>query len=48
MPESAQVRSIDAIDAFRAHLIVFHTKARGVVDEVGADLRRTQLWLETD
>ncbi len=48
MPESAQVRSIEAIDAFRAHLVVFHTKARTLVDEVSAELRRTQLWLETD
>ena len=48
MAESAQVRSIEDIDTFRAHLVVFHAKARGVVDEIGADLRRTQLWLETD
>ncbi len=48
MPELAQVRSIDTLDAFRAHLVIFHDKARPVVDEISSDLRRTQLWLETD
>lgn len=48
MPESAQVRSIDSVDAFRSSLIVFHAKARPVLDEISSDLRRTQLWLETD
>ena len=33
MPERAQVRSIEAIDAFRASLIVFLSKARVDVEE---------------
>ena len=44
----AQVRSIDAIDAFRAHLVVYLDKARPLVDEISGDLRRMQLWLESD
>jgi hypothetical protein len=48
MPEIAQVRSIETLDAFRASLIVFHAKARPVLDEISSDLRRTQLWLESD
>ncbi len=48
MAEIAQVRSIDALDVFRASLIVFRDKARPVVEEIGTDLRRTQLWLESD
>jgi len=48
MPEIAQVRSIDTLDAFRASLVMFHAKALPVFDEISSDLRRTQLWLETD
>ncbi len=48
MPEIAQVRSIETLDAFRASLVVFHAKARPVLDEISSDLRRTQLWLESD
>jgi len=48
MSGSAQVRSIDALDAFRAQLVIYLEKARPVVDEIGGDLRRMQLWLETD
>lgn len=48
MPERAHVRSVEAIEAFRSHLIVYLDKARPVLEEVGSDLRRVQLWLETD
>lgn len=48
MPEIAQVRSIDALDDFRAHLVVYLEKARPALEEIGGDLRRTQLWLESD
>ncbi len=48
MPERAQVRSLEAIDDFRAHLVVYLAKVRPLLDEIGADLRRTQAWIETD
>lgn len=48
MAERAQVRSVDAIDDFRAHLVVYLSKIQPLLDEVSADLRRTQVWLETD
>ena len=48
MTERAQVRSVEAIDAFRSHLIVYLAKVRPLLEEVGSDLRRTQVWLETD
>ncbi|MBL9136306.1 MAG: hypothetical protein JNK85_10575 [Verrucomicrobiales bacterium] len=48
MSERAQVRSVEAIDAFRSHLILYLAKVKPVLEEVGADLQRMQLWLESD
>lgn len=48
MPEQAQVRSVDALEAFRSHLVVYLSKARPIVEEISSELRRTQLWIETD
>ena len=48
MSEHAKVTSLEALEAFRAKLIVFRTKAGGVLDEVGDEVTRTRLWLESD
>ena len=48
MPDQARVTSIEAIDAFRASLLLYLDKVRPAIDEVTADLRRTSLWLQTD
>ncbi len=48
MPERAQVSSIEAIEAFRANLIVYLGKARPALEEVSAEVLRTRLWLESD
>ena len=48
MADQVKVTSIDALDAFRASLIVFATKARRSLDDVRDELRRTRLWLEHD
>ena len=48
MAERAQVRSIDALETFRAHLVVYLSKVRPLVEEIGSDLRRMQDWLEND
>ena len=48
MPERAQVNSVEALDAFRAKLIVFISKARAGVDEVIDEIQRTQSWLENE
>lgn len=48
MPEHAKVTSLEAIESFRARLIVFKTKAGAVLDEVSDEVTRTRLWLETD
>jgi len=46
MPERANVTSVEAIKEFRSHLIVYVTKARPALEEVGAEVLRTRLWLQ--
>ncbi len=48
MPQRAQVRSIDAIEAFRSHLIVYLSQARPALEEAAADVMRTRSWLENE
>jgi len=48
MPERAKVTSLEAIEDFRARLIVYRDKAARVLDEVGDAVTRTRLWLESD
>jgi hypothetical protein len=48
MADKAQVTSVEAIEAFRARLIVFLGQARPVLEEIGGELARTRLWLQND
>ncbi|HEX5218492.1 MAG TPA: hypothetical protein VFZ59_02905 [Verrucomicrobiae bacterium] len=48
MPERAKVTSLEAIEDFRAKLIVYRDKATRVLDEVSDEVTRARLWLETD
>jgi hypothetical protein len=48
MPERAKVTSLEAIEDFRARLIIYRDKAGRVLDEVSDGVVRTRLWLETD
>jgi hypothetical protein len=48
MPKRAQVTSVEALEAFRATLIVYVSKARPTLEEVSADVLRTRLWLENE
>ena len=48
MPERANVRSVDAIDAFRSHLVVYLSQARPALEEISAQVVRTRIWLEND
>jgi hypothetical protein len=48
MAEQAKVTSLDALESFRASLIVFLTKARQSTDEVRDAVRRTKQWLQHD
>jgi hypothetical protein len=48
MPQKAHVTSLDALEAFRSHLIVFVSQARPALEEVSSDVLRAKLWLEND
>jgi hypothetical protein len=48
MTNQAKVTSVDALDALRASLIIFLSKARRSLDDAGDQLRRTRLWLQHD
>jgi len=48
MAEQAKVTSVDALESFRASLIVFLSDAHRCLDEVGDEVRRTRHWVQTD
>ena len=48
MPERAHVTSLEALESFRANLILYVSKARPTLEEVSADVVRTRLWLQND
>jgi len=48
MPERAKVTSLEAIESFRAKLIIYREKAGRVLDEISDEVIRTRLWLEND
>jgi len=43
---AANVASVDMLEAFRANLIVYQTKASRAFEEIGDEVRQTRLWLE--
>jgi hypothetical protein len=47
MAESAQVTSVDAIEAFRASMVLFLSKARPALQQVSAEVLRTRIWVQT-
>ena len=48
MAGKAQITSVEAIEAFRANLIVYLNHARPALDEIGNEMSRTRLWLQND
>ena len=48
MAEQAQVTSVEAIESFRASLILFLSKVRPTLEEVGDEVMRLQAWLQND
>ena len=48
MAAHAKITSLDALETFRSALIVFMTKARRSLDEVGDEIRRMRQWIEND
>ena len=43
-----KVTSLEALEDFRAKLIVYRDKASRVLDEVSDDVTRTRVWLENE
>jgi hypothetical protein len=48
MAERAQVTSVEAIESFRASLILFLSKVRPTLEEVSDEVMRMQFWLQSD
>ncbi len=48
MAVGAHVTSIEALESFRANLIVYISKARPTLEEISSDVMRTRLWLENN
>ena len=48
MPEKAHVSSIDAIESFRAALLIYLSKTRPVLDDACGEVVRTREWLRND
>lgn len=46
MADQAKVTSIDALESFRASIIVFLTKANNSLDQIGDEIRRTRSWIQ--
>jgi hypothetical protein len=48
MAERAKITSVEALDRFRASLILYLSKARPTVEEVSAEVLRTRVWIEEE
>lgn len=48
MAELARITSVEALDDFRASLIVYLTKVRPALEEISSDVLRIRMWLEND
>lgn len=48
MADKANVTSVEALETFRAQLLVYVSKARPTIEEVSSDIQRTRSWLENE
>ena len=48
MAGQAKITSVEAIELFRAALIVFTSHARPALEEISSEMTRMRLWLEND
>lgn len=48
MTQRANISDVDALEAFRANLILYVSKARPTLEEVSAEVLRTRVWLENE
>ena len=46
--QGAHVSSVEALEDFRTHLIIYVSKARPALEEVSAEVARLKQWLEND
>jgi hypothetical protein len=44
----ARISSVEAVEAFRAKLIIFLEQMRPVLEEIAGEMSRTQSWLQND
>jgi hypothetical protein len=48
MATHAKLTSVDALEGFRASLIVFLSKTHSALDQAGDEVRRTRSWIQHD
>jgi stress response protein YsnF len=48
MADKAQVTSVEAIEAFRAQLVVYLAQMRPTLDEISSEVLHTRSWLQDD
>jgi len=48
MADRAHVTSVDALEQFRASLIIYLSKARPTLEEVSSEVQRTRGWLDNE
>jgi phage gpG-like protein len=48
MAQRANITSVEAIQEFRANLVIYLNKARPVLDEAASEVSRVRIWLETE
>lgn len=48
MAQKAHVTSLEALETFRAQLVIYLSQARPALDEVSADVLRARMWLEDE
>lgn len=48
MAQKAHVTSLEALETFRANLVVYLSQARPALDEVSSDVARARMWLEDE
>ena len=48
MAPRANISDVEALDAFRAKLVIYLGQARSALEEISSDVVRTRVWLEND
>jgi len=48
MADHAKITSLDALESFRASLIIFLAKANRALDQVADEVKRTRYWLQNE